>query len=239
MNLLIIRPEDLDANREFTVAGSRAEHIRTVLRAKPGDPVRTGFLNGKIGTATLLSIEKGRAVLRAGELATPPPEALPLSLIAALPRPQSFKKVIHFAVSSGIRDLVFIHSVRVEKSYWNSSVLEKEALDAEIFEGLEQGFDTTWPRIRFFRYFQEFLSEAGTMFPEDVVKIAAHPGRSADGFRRKEGRIALAIGPEGGFVRSEVEELSAAGFQPMGFGSHILRVEFAVSFITGFLMGRR
>ena len=77
MNLLLIRPDDLSADRVFTVSGARAEHIRTVLRAKPGDTVRTGFLNGASGLSEILVLEKGRAVLRAGEFLLSPPEPLP------------------------------------------------------------------------------------------------------------------------------------------------------------------
>ena len=237
MNLLLIRPGDLNADREFTVTGSRAEHIRTVLRAKNGETVRTGFVNGCSGTAEVLSVEKEKVVLRAREFNIPPPEPLPLSLIVALPRPQSLKKVLHFAVSSGIRDIVFLHSVRVEKSYWNSSVLEPDALNAEILEGLEQGVDTVWPTIRFYRHFREFLEESAERYPGDALKIVAHPGRSAADFLRNGRHVVLAIGPEGGFVKTEVEALADAGFEPMGFGAHILRVEFAAAFIAGVLMG--
>ena len=58
MNLLLIQPDSLSPDRRFTVSGERAEHIRTVLRAKPGDPVKTGFLNGKTGSSILLEVEK-------------------------------------------------------------------------------------------------------------------------------------------------------------------------------------
>ena len=204
------------------MTGERAEHIRTVLRAKIGDPVKTGFLNGKTGVSTLLELEKGRAVLEAGVFAAEPPKPLPLSLIVSLPRPQSFKKVLHFAVSSGIKQIIFTHSAKVEKSYWNSTVLAPESIHAEVIEGLEQGFDTVMPEIRFYRY----------------LKDIAHPGRSAETLPSGAPHTVLAIGPEGGYVNSEVEAFASAGFIPAAFGSHILRVEFAAAFIAGFLMHR-
>ena len=74
MNLLLLQSEEeLSPERRFIVTGERAEHIRTVLRAKVGDTVKTGILNGKIGNAVLLELEKGRAVLEAGEFSTSPP----------------------------------------------------------------------------------------------------------------------------------------------------------------------
>lgn len=239
MNLLIVQPEELSPDRRFTVTGERAEHIRTVLRAKTGDPVKTGFLNGNIGNSILLELEKGRAVLEAGDFRMPPPPPLPVSLVVSLPRPQSFKKVLHFAVSAGIKDLIFTHSARVEKSYWNSTALAPDAVRAETIEALEQGFDTVMPTIRFYRYLKEFLAESGTLFPPDSMKIIAHPGRPADALRRSGRHTVLAVGPEGGYVNSEIDAFSAAGFVPAAFGDHILRVEFAAAFIAGFLAGWR
>ena len=170
--------------------------------------------------------------------AAEPPKPLPLSLIVSLPRPQSFKKVLHFAVSSGIKQIIFTHSAKVEKSYWNSTVLVPESIHAEVIEGLEQGFDTVMPEIRFYRYLKEFFADAETLFPPDSLKIIAHPGRSAETLPSGAPHTVLAIGPEGGYVNSEVEAFASAGFIPAAFGSHILRVEFAAAFIAGFLMHR-
>ena len=106
-----------------------------------------------------------------------------------------------------------------------------------MLEGLEQGFDTREPNIRFYRYLKEFLKESETLFPENAKRIIAHPGRPA-GELKTEGRaLVLAIGPEGGYVESEIRAFAEAGFEPLSFGTHILRVEFAAAFITGFLMG--
>ena len=238
VNLLLLQSEEeLSPERRFIVTGERAEHIRTVLRAKVGDTVKTGILNGKIGNAVLLELEKGRAVLEAGEFFMSPPEGIPVSLIVSLPRPQSFRKVLHFAVSAGIKDLIFTHSARVEKSYWNSTALSPEKIREGVREGLEQGFDTREPNIRFYRYLKEFLKESETLFPENAKRIIAHPGRPAGELKTEGRERVLAIGPEGGYVESEIRAFAEAGFEPLSFGTHILRVEFAAAFITGFLMG--
>ena len=239
MNLLLIRHEELDPERNFTVAGERAEHIRNVLRAKPGDSVKTGLLGGKIGTSTIVSIEKEKAVLHAGSFETDPPVPLSLSLVTALPRPQTFKKTLHFAVSSGIRKIVFIQSVRVEKSYWKSPVLAQDSINKEIREALEQGVDTIPPELHFFRTFKEFLDAEKSLFPENSIRLIAHPGEKPRKESLKGKHIVLAIGPEGGFVRTEIEAFAQCGWQPAGFGAHILRTEFAAAFITGYLEGMR
>ena len=162
-------------------------------------------------------------------------EQLALSMKPEMP----LSRVEITKILNSIPEVWFIATERVEKSYWKSSVLETEALNAEIREGLEQGVDTVWPELHFYRHFREFLEESAERSPRDAIRIVAHPGRSAADFQRGGRHVVLAVGPEGGFVKSEIEALAAAGFEPMGFGGHILRVEFAAAFIAGFLMGCR
>ena len=47
--------------------------------------------------------------------------------------------------------------------------------------------------------------------------------------------VALAIGPEGGWVPFELELLAAQGFRPVSLGPRVLRVETVVPFLVGML----
>jgi len=60
-------------------------------------------------------------------------------------------------------------------------------------------------------------------------RLAAHPGEVPVAFEqfRVPGDIAVAIGPEGGFTDEEVAQARAAGWQIVGLGPRILRVETA------------
>src|SRR5438309_1383191 len=65
-----------------------------------------------------------------------------------------------------------------------------------------------------------------------------HPGD--DGPRQPgQGRLALAIGPEGGWVPFERTLLEAQGFRTLGFGARTLRTETVVPFALGWATGRR
>ncbi len=236
MNLLLLQPTDIQEGR-VVITGERALHIFQILRAKPGDLLKTGLRNGRIGSAEILETDREHTVLRIGDFIREAPPAAPMTLAVALPRPQSFKKVLHFAVSSGIRRICFFQSARVEKSFWNSSVLKKEALEDAVREGLEQGVDTMEPELHFFRRFRDFIDFSTGDFPEkNTVRILAHPTCKTEKFERSGRHILLTIGPEGGFVPSEVRTLTEHQFESRAFGHHILRVEFAAAMIAGCLL---
>lgn len=229
MNLLLVQEQDLAPDATFELTGRRAEHVACVLRAKEGDRLKAGLLGGRIGTATVLSCVKKSVRLRLNELPTPPPPPCPILPLVALPRPQSFKKVLHFIASSGIRRAAFFQAAKVEKSYWTSSALQPDAIRGELFEGLEQGCMTVLPELIFLKSPQEaaHLPE----LPEH--KLVAHPRGARPCPRAIENPVALAIGPEGGFSDGEVDLFLDAGFQPVTFGPAILRVEFALAALFG------
>lgn len=234
MNQLVLKEPPSSENGSFRVTGSRAEHIRTVLRAKPGDSLKVGLLNGNRGSAVIRSVEKNEVLLDSFSFHLPPLQQLPITLAVALPRPQSLKKVLHFSASAGIRELILFHSARVEKSYWNSTVLRPDSLEAELLEGLEQGGGTTMPKLLFYRSFRDFLGDANQ---RNVTKIVAHPVPDQPVTERPEEKdIFLAVGPEGGFLPSEVAAFENNGFRKFSCGSHILRVEFACAFLCGRLL---
>ena len=54
--------------------------------------------------------------------------------------------------------------------------------------------------------------------------------------RKKGSSIAVAIGPEGGFSKEEVERARAEGFLPVSLGKRILRTETAAIAVLSLLM---
>ena len=84
MNLLLLHPDDFINDNHVQIRGRRLLHLKKVIKAKPGDYLKAGRLNGKIGRAELLSINSDLAELSI-ELTDSPPPALPINLILALP----------------------------------------------------------------------------------------------------------------------------------------------------------
>ncbi len=78
--------------------------------------------------------------------------------------------------------------------------------------------------------------ESPRLFPEFLaaetapVRLLAHPGGCAPGCWprvARHSRAALAVGPEGGFTKPEVEAAGAAGWPVVDLGPTLLRIETA------------
>jgi RsmE family RNA methyltransferase len=224
MNLVLLLPEDFVADDRALVRGRRAEHIARVHRAAEGDALVVGVANSRIGTGTIMRMEKDAVEMRV-TLDRDPPAPLPLTLILALPRPKVLNRVIASATSLGVKEIRLINAWRVEKSYWKSPKLAEANLREQCVAGLEQARDTAMPRIALHRFFREFVeawSPAG-------LSLVAHPPALLECPRNVEGPVALAIGPEGGFITEEIASFERAGFQAVTIGERVLRVETAVA----------
>ena len=234
MNLLIVTEQDLSPSGEFTVDGEHAEHIFCILHAKPGDFVRTGVLGGGIGRAVVLESTRHSATLRLESADRTPPPPSNIVPVIALPRPQSFKKTLHFIASSGIRRAVFFHAAKTEKSYWTSSCMAPDAIRSVLIEGLEQGCTTVLPELSFVRSLREFFNGGlSRSLTDGALSLVAHPVDASPCPVSVPGQVVLAIGPEGGFTPDEVAAFRDNGYAPVSFGPHILRVEFALSYLAG------
>jgi RsmE family RNA methyltransferase len=235
MNLLLLREEDFLPDGTARLTGRRLLHAREVLRAAQGDVLRVGRLNGNVGTGEVLALDEAHLLLRC-DLSTPPPERPGIDLLLALPRPKALRKVLPAAASLGVDRIVLINAARVEKSYFDSKALSQ--LDELLLLGLEQGRDTRPPQILVRERFRPFVEdELDAAFP-DSSRLLAHP--AAEGAApRREGRVLLAIGPEGGWVPFEVKLLAERGFVPFTLGPRPLRVEVALPYALGALRSAR
>jgi 16S rRNA (uracil1498-N3)-methyltransferase len=128
---------------------------------------------------------------------------------------------------------VLLNAWKVEKSYWGSTRLSDENLLAQRIAGLEQARDTVLPEIRKARLFRPFVEKDLPALLAGALALVAHPGAPVAAPRAIPGRCVLAIGPEGGWIPAEVDSFRRAGFEAVGLGARILRVETAVAALIG------
>lgn len=231
MNIILIDPAEVKDNR-VTLRDRRSEHIRNVLGAACGDTLRTGLINGPMGTSTVVGI-----TAEAVELATnhngPAPDRPAIDLILALPRPIMLKRIFSQAATFGVRRIYLINASRVEKSFFSASLLAENTYYPLLLHGLEQAVDTMVPQVSIHKRFRPFVEDLLPQVMDDCpVRLAAHPGPfpllAQTVALPLIKRTAIAIGPEGGWVDFEIDKFRAAGFQPFSMGPRILRVDTAV-----------
>ena len=226
LNLILISEAELAAGY-IELESERAEHVRCVHRANPGDRLRIGVLNGKIGFASVESLERRRVRLRIEEVPSEEaPPVHPVKLAVAMCRPPTLHKVLMHATSMGVKEFYFFHSRRVEKSFWQSHSLENSQIEASMRLGLEQAKDTVMPRVHFHPRFRPFaedvLQKQNEQAPVWIADPFAQDTQPASGVP-----CTLVLGPEGGFVDFERELFRSLGFSQFALGPRILRVEVA------------
>lgn len=227
MNLLLLCPNDIDADGFAHIDDHRAEHLLQVTRAQKGDQIKTGVINGAIGKAEVIDIADGRITLLP-TLDREAPAALPVTLVMALPRPKMLKRTLQTIATMGVKKLIFLNSYRVEKSYWQTPLLSDDEITKHLRLGLEQAGDTVLPCVELHKRFKPFVEDSLPTLCKNKRALVAHPYTEAPCPHSSQEETLLVIGPEGGFIPYEIEKLKEAGCQPIHLGDRILRVETAV-----------
>ncbi len=228
MNLIILQESDFQSENRVEITDRRAKHIFEIHRAKIGDTLKVGLLNGLIGEGTVIEIDKTKIQLEIN-LTTPPPKPNDLILLLALPRPKMLKRIFQAITTFGVKQIYLINSYKVEKSFWESPWLKPDAIQNQLILGLEQARDTIIPSVELRPRFKPFVEDEVPALAKNRACWLPHPG-SLEGLPKQLPPPAmLAIGPEGGFIPYEVNLLQQQGFTPVHLGERILRVDTAVS----------
>jgi 16S rRNA (uracil1498-N3)-methyltransferase len=230
MNLILCEPDEIGADGIVTLTGPRAAHLRDVLGVGPGDRVRLGVVDGAKGQGEVLSLEDGRATLRA-ELEGQAPPVPGIDLLLAVPRPKVLRRLWAQIAALGVGRILLTNAWRVERPYFDAHVLEPSTYRPLLLEGLQQAGDTRLPRVSIHRQFRILVEDELGPPPGDELRLVAHPG--SDGClltmaaEAGQGRVLLAIGPEGGWNAFELDLLTRHGFATVGLGPRTLRTDTA------------
>src|SRR5262245_23777141 len=232
MNLVLLEPDDFIGDGLVRLGGRRLKHIREIHRAAAGDELRVGVVNGKIGLGRIQRIDQNILEM-AVQLHEDPPPPLALQLVLALPRPKVLNRTIAAAVSMGVREIDLINAWRVEKAYWKSPRLSADNLRHQCILGLEQSGDTMLPAVRLHRLFTPFVRDELPTRMNGRLGLVAHPESEDAAPRQLQRPAVVAIGPEGGFIKEEIQSFREIGFTPVSLGARILRVETALAYLIG------
>ena len=252
MNRILFEPDEIHDGRA-TFSGVRAEHVLNVLHGEVGQTLKTGVLDGPIGTSVIERIEGGAVTVRCThETPSLPPW---IDLILAPPRPRVMKRLLPQLATLGVRRIFLVGAEKVEKAFWGAQLLKEEIYRPLLVDGLQQAGTTAVPTIHIAKSFRHFIDfKLDSAFGGQSPRIVAHPAaRSASApYQAILGGQApslggqtpnvrgqspvLAVGPEGGWTDEEVARLEEKGFARMSLGPRILRTDTALIALLSRLM---
>lgn len=229
--------EPLAAGAEIALGEAQARHVGTVLRLDEGDGLR--IFNARDGEwrAHVSAKAKRGMNVRVGELLRPAREAPDLDLLFAPVKRHATDLIVEKATELGVRRIrpvitqrTIAETVRLDRlqAIAREATEQTERFDApEILEPLSlakalDGWDASRPLI----YADEAGDDAGAPWGGDVGRATPIGEAMAS---VKVDRLALLIGPEGGFAPEERRMLRALPFvNAVSLGPRILRAETAV-----------
>ena len=247
-----------------TFGGERAEHVMNVLHGEVGQILKTGEVDGPIGTSEIVEIlttesnvgncggRDSSAPIRIRARVDHTEKSIEpwIDVILAPPRPRVMKRLLPQLATMGVGRIVLVGAQKVEKDFWGATLLKEENYRPLLIDGLMQGGTSIIPKIECWKSFNRFLREGLSSFSSQD-RIVAHPyveevGETSWSGRKEirnsavyndlEPRPLLAIGPEGGWTDEEVEKLFANGFRGYSLGSRILRTDTATIALLAQLM---
>ena len=222
---------------ELELPDGEARHLARVLRARAGDEVVVFNGRGAWAKARILSAARGRVVLSidpASRRADPPP-ALKITLMQAVPKPQSFEWILQKAGELGAGAIVPVLSERVVWRAGRADAAAKlERWRAIAIGAAKQCGANRIPEIAPPTSLAGLLPTFGQydLCLLGDLRPGARPIREALAEARGAApkSIALLVGPEGDFTPAEMDAAIAAGATPLSFGPRVLRSETAAIF---------
>ena len=221
--------------------GEEARHLTRVLRAEVGQRYEICD-NQSVYLAEIEEARGDRVVFRVVERLEAEGMPVRIALYAALIKFDRFEWMIEKATELGVERIVPVETGRCEKGLMEASRKRSERWVRIARESSQQSRRVRMPEILPAVRFEQALSAEVEQryFLEEASApplLGLLPGAAGDA-----DRVALLVGPEGGWTEPERSAAAAAGWRPASLGPQILRAETAslagVAVLTNAWMSR-
>ena len=251
MNICLFKEEEIQ--NPLDLRDERGEHILKILHKKEGDSFTAGIIGGKAGTATITKIEGDYKT--GGKLwfdFKPESDGKPLNklkMIIGFPRPIQLKRLLRDIAGLGVCEVHLTGTELGEKSYMQSTLVERGNAYKMLLDGTVQAGSTHVPTLFLHKTLAECVEAVkkaeGTEGEYGFSLTAVHshllvaldnkrPGCSLSSAMAVSETSSLksvvaAIGSERGWTDRERDFLVENGFVLCGMGERILRTETAAT----------
>lgn len=240
MHHFFVSPEQIEPGR-IPVRGLDVNHIKNVLRMKPGEQAEISDGIGRRYLCELDRFESERAIFRiVTSLEGDTELTSKLYLFQGLPKADKMEMIIQKAVELGAYEIIPVSTkrcvVKLDEKKAEKKVTRWNAISQG---GAKQSGRSRIPKVTDVVSFSEALDKAKDL---DVVLI---PYEKAEGMNdtrnvingiQKGQSVGIFIGPEGGFSEEEIIQAKESGAVPITLGRRILRTETAGLSVLSILM---
>jgi 16S rRNA (uracil1498-N3)-methyltransferase len=232
MTLRYYAPEMPAGGGTVQLSDEEARHAARVMRASPGDQVVLFDGRGCESEAIIASIDKRNCVVltKPATLIDREPDC-EIHLGIAFPKPDRAKELIERLGELGVKRITPLLCDRTQRPPTPSLLIKLRRI---VIESCKQSKRNVLMEIDPPVKFPAFVSQRS-----GGLCLIAHPdGKPIGQAVRDESQseqASVLIGPEGGFTDVEVERAVASGFQKVGLGQRIYRIETAAAVIAALL----
>lgn len=208
--------------------GDDARHLTRVLRVEAGQQFEISD-NREVWLAEVSEARGERVVFRTIERVESPRAPVHITLIAALIKFDRFEWMVEKATELGVERILPMDAARTEKGLFEASRKRTERWRKIARESSQQARRVSIPEILPAAPFESclaesagcryFLEEAGA--PPLLSLLPPH--------RDAADRVAVMLGPEGGWTDGERRLAAAAGWLAVSLGPLVLRAETAAA----------
>lgn len=239
---LFADPSDVQ-DELLTITGSEVNHIRNVMRLKPGEEISVSI--GGDGKEYRYGIESYTedSVLCRLRFVKDKEVELPVKvlLFQGLPKADKMDLIVQKAVELGAAEIIPVSMERCVVKLDAGKAAKKTARWQTIAESAaSQSRRSIIPRVLAPMSMREAVEYAKE---QTEVRVIPYELQEDDGSVKqyleslREGQsVSIFIGPEGGFTPAEVELAKEAGIRPISLGRRILRTETAGLAILSWLI---
>lgn len=214
------------------ITGEDVNHIKNVLRLKPGDKITISDNAGTDYECVIQSINSDKVIAgiedmkrNASELDTR------IVLFQGMPKSDKLEFIIQKAVELGVSEIVPVMTQRtVVKLDAKKEAKRLERYNSIALAAAKQSGRGIIPVVSSFMTFSKAVEYSRSLsmniIPYENAKGIEHSRRVIADITGKDS-LGIFIGPEGGFAESEVELAVSAGASCITLGNRILRTETA------------
>lgn len=247
MYQFFVEPCQININdSSVIILGGDVNHIKNVLRMRVGEEISvSNGLDGREYRCGIAALEEERIVCELRFVKEDQVE-LPAEvyLFQGLPKGDKMEFIVQKTVELGVCKIIPVAMKRCVTKLEDKKALSRVARWQGIAEAAaKQSRRGIIPEVLGVMSFPDAVKLASEMevklIPYEMAQDMGHT-REIMGSLKPGQRIAVFIGPEGGFEETEIELAKSSGMEPVTLGRRILRTEtagFTVLAWIGYVLG--